>query len=169
MDGPQSSGIYLLSALQTLCENREVGRVVTALFIFCELPGHINIADALSRFTKIEQAQTRTLAEEYIRFVAHTAAPQTMTTEEIEDRLALDQELEYVRQSIETGNWENSNSANYKPIRDELCLFGTIVLRGSRIVLPKKLRARVIELGHEGHQGMALAYKGLVARHRQRS
>ena len=39
------------------------------------LPGHMNVADALSRLTKIEQAQTRNVAEEYIRFVAHTAAP----------------------------------------------------------------------------------------------
>ena len=78
-----------------------------------------------------------------------------MTTEEIEEESAVDEDLEYVRQSIETGNWENSNCANYKPIRDELCLFGKIVLRGTRIVVPKKLRARVIELGHEGHRGMA--------------
>ena len=32
---------------------------------------------------------------------------------------------------------------------------GKIVLRGTRIVVPKKLQGRVIELGHEGHQGMA--------------
>ena len=35
-----------------------------------------------------------------------------MTTEEIEEESAGDEELEYVRQSIETGNWENSNCAN---------------------------------------------------------
>ena len=76
------------------------------------LPGHMNIADTLSRLTKIEQAQTRNVAEKYIRFVANTAAPQAMTTEEIEEESAGDEELEYVRQSIETGNWENSNCAN---------------------------------------------------------
>ena len=75
------------------------------------------------------------------------------TTEEIEDASAVDEKLEYVQQSVETGNWENSNCANYKPVRDELCLFGKIVLRGTRIV-SKKLRARVIELGHKGHQKM---------------
>ena len=39
-------------------------------------------------------------------------------------------------------------------IRDELCVFGKIVLQGTIIAVPKKLRERVIELGHEGHQGM---------------
>ena len=78
-----------------------------------------------------------------------------MTTEEIEDASAVDEELEYTQQSLETLNWENSNCANYKPVRDELCLFGKIVLCGTRINVPKKLRARVIELGHKGHQEMA--------------
>ena len=63
-----------------------------------------------------------------------------MTTEEIEEEFAVDEKLECVRQSVETGNWENSKCANYKPIRDELCLFGEIVLRGTRIVVPKKLQ-----------------------------
>ena len=60
------------------------------------LPGHINIADALSRLTKIEQAQTRNVAEEYNRFVAHTAASQAMTTKEIEDASAVDEGLEHM-------------------------------------------------------------------------
>ena len=64
----------------------------------------------------------------------------------MEDALAADEELMYVRRSVETGNWKNSNCANYEPIRDELCHFGKIVLRGTRIVVPKKLRARVIEV-----------------------
>ena len=115
------------------------------------LLGHLNIADALSRLTEIEQAQTWNVAEEYIRLVANTVAPQAMTTEEIENASAVDEELEYVQQSVETGNWENFNCANYKPIRDELYLFGKIALRGTRIVVPKRLRAREIELGHEGH------------------
>ena len=33
----------------------------------------------------------------------------------------------------------------------ELCVIGKIVLRGTRIVLPRKLRPRAISLAHEGH------------------
>ena len=118
MDGPQTSGIHLFSSVQTLCKNREwVLRLQPYSFSVKYLPGHMNIADALSQLTKIEQAQTRNVAEEYIRVVANTAVPQAMTTEEIEES-AVDEELEHVRQSIETGNWENPNCTNYKPIRD---------------------------------------------------
>lgn len=110
----------------------------------------MNIADALSRLTTIEEAETRNVAEEYIRIVANTAVPLAMTAAEIEEESTVDDELENLRQCIKTGNWENSNCPGYKPIRDELYLFGNVVLRGIRMVIPKKLRPRVIELGHEG-------------------
>ena len=117
-------------------------------------PGQMNIADSLSRLTKSDEAQSRNVAEEYVRFVARTAVPQAMTGKEVEEESAADKELENLRQCIETGSWENPSCASYKPIQEELCVIGKTVLRGRRIVIPRKLRARVIELGHEGHQGM---------------
>ena len=72
--------------------------------------------------------------------VANTAVPQAMTAEEIEKESSVDDELDTLRECIKTGNWENSNCPGYKSIRDKLCLFGNIVLRGTRIVVPKKLR-----------------------------
>ena len=112
----------------------------------------------------IEQGQTRNVAEEHVRFVANTAMPRAMTTEEIEEDSAVE-ELECLRQSVETGIWENSNCTNYIPIRDELFLFGKIIgIRETRIVVPKKLRARVIELVHEGHQGMVKIKQRFIQR-----
>ena len=118
------------------------------------LPGQMNIADSLSRLTKSNEAQSRNVAEEYVRFVARTAVPQAMTGKEVEEESVADEKLENLRQCIETGNWENPSCASYKPIREELCVIGKTVLRGTRIVIPRKLRARVIELGHKGHQVM---------------
>ena len=31
---------------------------------------------------------------------------------------------------------------------------GKLVLRGTRLLIPKRLRERVLELAHEGHQGL---------------
>ena len=118
------------------------------------LPGHPNVADLLSRLTKMGGNTTRNVAEEYINFVAKTAVPSAMTAKEIGEESDTDEELIMVRQCIKTGKWDGVECASYKPVRDELCIVGKMVLRGTRIVVPKKLRPRVIELGHEGHQGI---------------
>ena len=39
-------------------------------------------------------------------------------------------------------------------VRNELTFIGQVILRGTRIVIPKVLRSRVLELAHEGHQGI---------------
>ena len=39
-------------------------------------------------------------------------------------------------------------------MRQELCNYGNLLLRGTRIIIPKELRKRVLELAHEGHQGI---------------
>ena len=131
-----------------------MGSPAAAFCVFSEIFASANEHCRLSRLTKIEETETRNVAEEYIRFVTNTAVLRAMTAAEIEEESAVDDELENLRQCIKTGNWENSNCPGYKSIRDELCLFGNLVLRGTRMVIPKKLRARVTELGHEGHQGM---------------
>ena len=45
--------------------------------------------------------------------------------------------------------------ASFKHVKHELsCTKGGIILRGSRIVIPTLLQARVVELAHGGHQGI---------------
>ena len=39
-------------------------------------------------------------------------------------------------------------------MKNELCTYGELLLRGSRLVIPRELRTRVLELAHEGHQGI---------------
>ena len=39
-------------------------------------------------------------------------------------------------------------------VRNELTYIGQVILRGTRIVIPNILRKRVLELAHEGHQGV---------------
>ena len=39
-------------------------------------------------------------------------------------------------------------------MRGELCAIGKLVLRGTRIVVPKELRSHVLELAHEDHPGI---------------
>ena len=42
----------------------------------------------------------------------------------------------------------------YVGVKDELCVLGKLVFRGTRIVVPKGLRGEVLRFAHEGHQGI---------------
>ena len=41
-------------------------------------------------------------------------------------------------------------------VRHELCAIGRLVLRGTKIVIPKQMRVRVLKLTHEGHPGIVV-------------
>ena len=43
---------------------------------------------------------------------------------------------------------------SYAHVKDELSTYGELLLRGTRIVIPKILRDKVVKLTHEGHQGV---------------
>ena len=120
-------------------------------FRVVHVPGTQNIADSLSRLVKLEPRQ-RQGGDEYVRFVAVNATPNAMNTKEIEEISADDEELTAVREAIHTGNYEKCKA--YSPIAGELCTYGQLVLRGTRIVLPSKLRPRALALAHEGHLGI---------------
>lgn len=117
------------------------------------IPGPTNIADALSRLTEDGPVNRRNKTEEYVSFVATNATPSYISIEEIEKESADDSELTEVRKCILTDTWENC-PPNYRPVRHELCVYGRVLLRGTRLVIPAKLRKQVVELGHEEHQGI---------------
>ena len=77
-----------------------------------------------------------------------------MSVDEIQQEAMKDEELTQVCDCIQ-GNRHYQLPQSYKLIADELCVNNEgIVLRGSRIVLPVKLRKHAIEIAHEDHAGM---------------
>ena len=66
---------------------------------------------------------------------------------------AQDSELQAVRNCLIEGKWDNAPK-QYLPVRNELTFIGHVILRGTRIVIPQALRKRVVNLAHEGHQGV---------------
>jgi len=91
-------------------------------------------------------------SEEYVRFIAVNATPNALTTREVERASESDMELKEVRFAINSGHFENCKA--YAPIANELCCIGHLVLRGTRIVIPKALQPRALALVHEGHLGI---------------
>ena len=55
---------------------------------------------------------------------------------------------------IRSGKWEDCRCTRYKMVRDELCMIGKLILRGTCIVIPQCLWKSILELAHEGHQGI---------------
>lgn len=66
-------------------------------------PWQSNIADPLSRLLKQDKVESHPHgAEEYIRFAAISATPQALTTREIEEASAADEELKVMTEAIKT-------------------------------------------------------------------
>ena len=116
-------------------------------------PGKTNVADALSRLNSVKQPDA---GQKYdsVRAIVENCLPVALSAREIEEASYNDAELSQVKGCVRTGNWEQCTFPSYAHIKDELCIYGEILLRGSRIVVPKTLRDKVVRLAHEGHQGI---------------
>ena len=117
-------------------------------------PGKTNIADALSRLNCRKSTDVSGEAVDHVRFIARESTPIALTAKEVEMASANDPELISLRHYIRTGNWSECKMPAYLSVKNELCVLGKLVLRGSRLVIPQSLRKEVLHLGHEGHQGV---------------
>ena len=118
-------------------------------------PGTTNIADALSRMPvdSADDEFTTLLTEESVRFVTKTAVPNALTAQQVEQASRIDPELCNIRKCLESGQLD-SLPKPFLGVRHELTYVGFVVIRGTRIVPPASLRDRILELAHEGHQGI---------------
>ena len=119
----------------------------------CCVKSHDNVANALSRLTKIPASGKSRYDNEYVRMVALGSVPVALKIQEIEKVSAEDEELQVVRGCLVSGNWEGAPKS-YACVCNELIFIGHVILRGTQIVIPEKLRQRVLCLAHEGHQGI---------------
>ena len=117
-------------------------------------PGKENIADTLSRLPHTDEGKNYVDTENYVNFITVKAVPKAMSAKEIEEVALNDKEMECLRQAIQTGRWEGTECSEYLHVANELCVVGGIIMRGTRIVIPKGLRTTVLTIGHEGHLGV---------------
>ena len=120
-----------------------------------------NEADYLSRHPQpCENPQHRSRVDNQINFVCVHAveeyAEEGLTLEMIREETNKDEELQTVISMIACGReWIKAQQFwPYKLIRDELSVANGIVLRGDRIVMPKKLQKKIINIAHSSHQGI---------------
>nr|XP_058967969.1 uncharacterized protein K02A2.6-like [Pocillopora verrucosa] len=117
-------------------------------------PGKTNIADALSRLNSLDQKDRSGEETDAVKMIAEESTPVVLTAKEVERASEEDPELTSVRHYIQSGDWSQSKMPHFLCVKNELCVLGKLVLRGTRIVIPQSLRKQVLHLAHEGHQGI---------------
>ena len=136
-------------------------------------PGSTNPSDYLSRHLE-PNAQTpnqtslqERIAKQYVKFLATTSTPRSMTLEDIKNETKKDKTIQTVISLVRSSRWHEIKSINdpnidmkelqlFYNVRDELvCHTDNTLLRNNLIVIPSALRPQAIAIAHEGHQGMS--------------
>ena len=130
--------------------------------------GESNPADYLSRHPIHKHSSSREskVAEEYVQYLVDNSTPKAMKLEDVAAATLEDQTLKVVIKALETGKWYearieenvplNSLYSTLQKCRHELSLAhnNSVILKGSRIVVPAKLQQQAINIAHSGHQGI---------------
>lgn len=93
-------------------------------------------------------------SEQCVRSIAQETTPRAMSTRETEREYDRDSTLTLLRESLIRGKWEASEIKQYRPVRNELCVVGKLILRGTRIILPINMWKQALVIAHEGHRGI---------------
>ena len=128
-------------------------------FSIQHIPGKSNPADMLSinplpasqdEIKKSEQT------EKYINSIISNATPKAVSLSEINTESELDEVLIKVKHCINQNEWPKERELQpYYQIKNELTIKGGIILRGCQIVVPSKLRKRILDLAHLTHMGIS--------------
>ena len=85
-----------------------------------------------------------------------------MSIEEIKSATAQDSTFQELKERIAHNSWRLPPHADLKEfqafsqVKQELCvsIHGDLIVRGNRIVIPKALRAKAVDLAHQHHLGL---------------
>ncbi|KAJ8735710.1 hypothetical protein PYW07_007330 [Mythimna separata] len=115
-------------------------------------PGKNNIADPLSRLCKLTPENSAPNVD-YVQNIIEYVRPIAVSLSDIERCSNEDLEIQKVKEGVNERKWDAAVKC-YKLIENELCFHEGILLRGTKIVIPKVLRDRVLSAAHEGHPGI---------------
>ena len=83
------------------------------------------------------------------------SVPKVMSRAEVAEETERDLVSNLLKLAITTNIWDDKRVVMYKKIYNELSITDDgIILRGTRMLLPTKLRKKAISIAHEAHQGI---------------
>ena len=130
--------------------------------------GEENPTDYLSRHPSkriTNASREEKVDEEYVIYITLASTLKAMTAKEIEEATKADVTLQAVSKAIATGDWydgtkqssvDAADFSTRQKVKDALTVpvNPKVILRGTRKAVPKKLQEPVVNLAHEGHQGV---------------
>jgi hypothetical protein len=76
-----------------------------------------------------------------------------MSFESIKESTDLDEELQEIKRYIKSG-WPLSHVQPYYAVRNELSLVDNCVVKGRRVVIPRAITGKILDLLHQSHAGI---------------
>lgn len=125
-------------------------------FVPQSLTVYLNVADYLSR-KPVEPANGEESVEQYVNYVFENSLPRSITHDEVIKHTKTDLILQELIKRIagRKVNFSNRISKHFDNIFHELSVTDSgVVMRNNLIVIPDTLIDRVIDIAHEGHQGI---------------
>lgn len=120
--------------------------------------GKTNLADPLSRLLTCAPIPFDEETEIFINAIKMSAA---VDIAEVEQATNDDETCQMLREAIESGNYNESQLKEYSLLKDQLSFIDGLIVKRDKIIIPKALRGRYLELSHEGHPGETLMKKRL--------
>lgn len=123
-------------------------------------PGSTNPADYMSRHPIASTcARGRKVTEEYVNYVCESVCPKAVSVQDVIKSTQDDPMLQNVINCVINGQWYRFKGCeevpSYEKIASELSVSESgLLLRGHRIVIPTCMRRKIVDLAHEGHQGL---------------
>lgn len=139
-------------------------RLLPYRFQIERIPGHLNVADALSRMIDRSQID-EPFDEDNDKHMLYSldAGSMNMTWAEIQLESENDEELGEVRLGLQTGRWPE-RLRRYEAQAKNLRTLDPLIFKQDLIILPNSLRRRALETAHQGHIGCG-ATKRILREH----
>ena len=106
------------------------------------------------RYLTENNQQTTNPAELYINMIIEHATPKAVTIQDIQSAVATDESLQNVITSLQAGKWHKQHNQSYYNNHHQLSTKNDILLFENRLVIPKSLRSRILNIAHQQHQGI---------------
>ena len=106
--------------------------------------------------SKRDKAAAKEL-EKHVNFIINEGNWNAVKIDEVKQHTNADEEFKALYRAITNDHLDkklNPNLSKFQRVFRSLSVADGVILKGHKIVIPPKLRKRILKAGHEGHQGI---------------